>query len=79
MMSAPDDMGNDLRAATHRKAGLLATIKAVAWSFFGIRASRAHAEDVGKLNPIAVIAVGIALAVVFILTLLTVVKLVVKT
>ena len=61
-----------------RKASLLDTIKAVASSFFGVRGRKAHEEDVGKLNPIHVILVGVGLAAVFVLTLVAVVKFVVK-
>jgi hypothetical protein len=59
-----------------RKASLGSTIKAVASSFFGVRAGKAHAEDVGKLNPLVVIGVGIGMAILLILTLVTVVKMV---
>ena len=47
-------------------------------SFFGVRGRRAHEEDMAKLNPIVVIGVGIALAVVFVLTLITIVRMVVR-
>jgi hypothetical protein len=61
-----------------RKASLVSTIKAVACSFFGVRAGKDHAEDVAKLNPLMVIGVGIGMAVLFILTLVTVVKMVLR-
>ena len=34
-----------------RKAGLGETMKAVAWSFFGIRRSADYERDVQRLNP----------------------------
>jgi hypothetical protein len=61
-----------------RKASLVDTVKAVGASFFGVRGRKAHEADVAKLNPIVVIAVGIALAALFVLTLLAIVKMVVK-
>jgi Protein of unknown function (DUF2970) len=61
-----------------RKASLIDTVKAVAASFFGVRGRKAHEADVAKLNPIVVIAVGIALTALFVLTLLTIIKMVVK-
>jgi hypothetical protein len=64
-------------STTEAKASLIETVRAVAASFFGVRGSRAHERDMSRLNPLAVIAVGIALAVLFVLGLLTVVKLVV--
>jgi Protein of unknown function (DUF2970) len=63
---------------TQRKASLIDTVKAVGASFFGVRGRKAHEADVAKLNPIVVVAVGVALAAVFVMTLLTIVKMVVK-
>ena len=45
---------------------VLRTVRAVAWSFFGIRKNSEYQEDLGKLNPfhiIAVALVGVALLV----------------
>ncbi|MBA3773715.1 MAG: DUF2970 domain-containing protein [Ramlibacter sp.] len=36
------------------------TIRAVAWSFIGIRKNSDYKEDLGKLNPFHVIAVALA-------------------
>jgi hypothetical protein len=63
---------------TERKASLIDTVKAVGASFFGVRGRKAHEADVAKLNPIVVIAVGIALTALFVFTLLTIIKMVVK-
>ena len=46
------------------KASLLRTVKAVAWSFVGIRRNSEHLADQGRINPfhlIAVAVVGVAL------------------
>ncbi|MEN9760450.1 MAG: hypothetical protein RI906_276 [Pseudomonadota bacterium] len=59
------------------RAGFFATLRAVAWSFFGVRARKAHEADMVSLNPIHVVIVGIALAALFVLTLIGVVRLVV--
>jgi hypothetical protein len=61
-----------------RKASLGSTVKAVASSFFGVRGGKAHAEDMAKLNPVVVIGVGIGMAILFILTLVSVVKMVLR-
>ena len=45
-----------------RNASLLQTIKAVLWSFFGIRRRAAHEHDVAKLNLAYVIITGVVLA-----------------
>lgn len=38
---------------------LLQTIKAVAWSFLGIRKNSEYQEDLSKLNPLHIIAVAL--------------------
>ncbi|HVZ44542.1 MAG TPA: DUF2970 domain-containing protein [Ramlibacter sp.] len=45
---------------------LLRTIKAVGWSFVGIRKRSEYEEDLGRLNPFAVIAVAIAAVALFV-------------
>jgi hypothetical protein len=52
------------QAVTERKGSLLHTVKAVAWSFIGIRKNSEYQADLGRLNPfhiIAVALVGVAL------------------
>jgi hypothetical protein len=61
-----------------RGLNLIATVKAVAAAFFGVRGRKAHENDVAKLNPLVVIGVGIAMAALFVITLLTIVRMVVK-
>ncbi len=56
-----------------------ATVKAVLWSFFGVRKNSAYEEDAQKLNPVHVIIAGIIAAVLFVLALLMLVKIVVAT
>ncbi|HMS80336.1 MAG TPA: DUF2970 domain-containing protein, partial [Burkholderiaceae bacterium] len=53
-------------------------VKAVASSFFGVRGRRAHEQDMARLNPVVVIAVGIALAAAFVGTLIMIVRAVVS-
>jgi Protein of unknown function (DUF2970) len=59
---------------TTKKSGMLATFKAVAWSFFGVRKGADHESDMANLNPVYVILAGIISCVLFVLTLITVVK-----
>ena len=68
---------DELKAATQRKMSFGATVKAVLWSFFGVRKGSAYEEDTQKLNPVHVIIAGIIAAVLFVLALLTIVKMVV--
>ena len=60
------------------RASVLDTVKAVASSFFGVRGRRAHEQDMARLNPVVVIAVGIALAAAFVGTLIMIVRAVVS-
>ena len=53
---------------------LLATIKAVAWSFIGIRKKSAYEEDLGKLNPFHIIAVALVAVALFVGALIALVK-----
>ena len=63
-----------LKEAVNRPASVLQTFRAVAWSFFGVRRSADHAQDVQKLNPVHVIIAGVASAAVFVLALVFLVR-----
>ena len=71
-MIAPS--GSDLKAATERPLSFVQTVKAVAWSFVGLRKRAGYEQDVQKLNPVHVIVAGIIGAILFILALLAVVR-----
>ncbi|HYW58549.1 MAG TPA: DUF2970 domain-containing protein [Polaromonas sp.] len=49
-----------------RKGSLWRTIKAVSWSFFGVRARGDYEQDVQQLKPLHIVAVGFAGVVVFV-------------
>lgn len=57
---------------------LLHTVKAVLWSFLGIRKRSGYEGDLGKLNPFAVIAVALALVGLFVVGLMALVHWVAK-
>ena len=61
-----------------RKGSLLRAIKAVLWSFIGLRSRAEFNKDVAQLNPIHLIAVGLVLALLFVLGLLALVNWVVS-
>jgi Protein of unknown function (DUF2970) len=67
-------VSDDLRHAAARKGSFLQTLRAVAWSFFGVRRSADQAQDVAKLNPVHVIVAGVAGAAVFVLALVLLVQ-----
>ena len=56
---------------------LFKTVLAVAASFFGVRGSKEHEADMAQLKPLHVIAVGIAMAAMFVLSLVFIVRMVV--
>jgi Protein of unknown function (DUF2970) len=60
------------------KASVFDTFKAVAASFFGVRSSKALAGGATKLNPVHVILAGLVMAGLFIFTLISVVRWVVR-
>ena len=66
--------GGDLKQAVQRKGSFLQTMRAVAWSFFGVRKSSDHEKDVSQLNPVHVVIAGVIGAVVFITMLLVLVN-----
>ncbi|MDL2339023.1 MAG: DUF2970 domain-containing protein [Pseudomonadota bacterium] len=65
---------SDLRAAASRKGSFLQTMKAVAWSFFGVRKSSDYAKDLSQLNPVHIVIAGVLGALVLIAVLATVVS-----
>ena len=47
--------------APHQRASsILRTVKAVLWSFVGLRARREYEQDVAELNPIHLVIAGLA-------------------
>lgn len=49
-----------------RKASFLATMKAVFWSFFGVRKRKDYESDAANLNPVHVIIAGLIGVAIFI-------------
>ncbi|HNJ84051.1 MAG: DUF2970 domain-containing protein [Piscinibacter sp.] len=67
-------MSDGLKDAVQRKGSFVQTMRAVAWSFFGVRKSRDYEHDVAQLNPVHVIIAGVIGAIVFIGVLVLVVN-----
>ncbi|MBI3380950.1 MAG: DUF2970 domain-containing protein [Aquabacterium sp.] len=64
----------DEHEASQRKGSFVQTLKAVAWSFFGVRKSSDYAQDVAKINPVHVIVAGVLAAVLFVVGLVFLVR-----
>jgi hypothetical protein len=71
-------MSEGLKDATQRPASPLQTMRAVAWSFFGVRRSADYAQDVAKLNPVHVVVAGLIGAALFVVAVVLLVRWVVS-
>ena len=69
---------SELKDATRRPASLLQTMRAVAWSFLGIRRSAGYEQDAQKLNPVHVVIGGILGAALFVCAVVLLVRWVVS-
>jgi len=67
-------VNDDLKQAAGRPLSFLQTVKAVAWSFVGLRKGAGYQQDVQKLNPVHVIVAGVIGALLFVLCLVLLVR-----
>ena len=67
-------MSGDLKQALQRKGSFVQTMKAVGWSFFGVRKGSDYEKDVSQLNPVHVVIAGVLGAALFVLVLLLLVN-----
>ena len=61
-------------APAQRRGTFAQTVRTVAWSFFGVRRSADHAQDVDKLNPVHVVIAGVVGAALFVLVIVVLVR-----
>lgn len=66
-----------MSAGDAKKSGIIATFKAVAWSFFGVRKGADHDADMANLNPVHVILAGLIACAAFVVGLILFVKFIV--
>ncbi|MFW5431677.1 MAG: DUF2970 domain-containing protein [Methylophilaceae bacterium] len=59
-------------------ASIFQVIKAVLWSMIGVRGQKGYEDDVAKIKPSQAIIAGIIGAVIFVLTVVTLVNLAIK-
>ena len=57
-----------------RKGSVIRTVKAVLWSFFGVRKNTDYQQDIEKLNPFHILGVGLAAVFLFVLGLIALVN-----
>lgn len=68
-------MSQDLKESTQRKLNFFQTLKAIAWAMFGVRKGSGYQEDMSKLNPVHLIIAGLLCGVLFVASLVMVVRL----
>ena len=66
--------GDDFKQAVQRKGSFLQTMRAVGWSFFGVRKSADYERDVTQLNPVHVVLAAVLGALLFIALLVMLVN-----
>lgn len=59
MTEPQGEAGEGLKAAVRRKGSFVQTLKAVGWSFFGVRKASGLEQDVQQLNPVHVVIAGV--------------------
>jgi len=57
-----------------RKGSILGTVRAVLWGFLGVRRNADYQDDIAKLNPLHLIAVGLGMVALFVLGLILLVN-----
>ena len=74
-MAKPAEAGNRQPAT---KLSPLRVIKTVFWSFFGVRRRADNQDDFTGVTPVQIIVAGVIGAVIFVATLITLVRFIVK-
>ena len=75
----PTESGQDPQADGKRPATLLQVASAVFWSFFGVRKGRHMLQDMESIKPLHVVIVGLVAGLVFVLTLVALVTVIMRT
>ncbi len=60
--------------ASARKGSLLRTVRAVAWSFLGVRKGAEYRQDLEKIQPLHIIVIGLVAAFLFVALLMVAVN-----
>jgi hypothetical protein len=68
------DRSDEQQGTERGEAGFLDTVRAVLWSFFGVRRKSDYEKDAARLNPVHVIIAGIVAAALFVFTLIMIVR-----
>jgi hypothetical protein len=60
------------------RVGFAQTVRAVLWSFLGVRRQSDYERDANRLNPVYIIVTGVVAAALFVIVLIVIVNLVVR-
>jgi hypothetical protein len=74
-MASPAEAGDKQQAT---KASPLRVLKTVFWSFFGVRRRADNQDDFAGVTPVQIIVAGVIGALIFVATLITLVRFIVK-
>jgi hypothetical protein len=74
MPAAMTTMTPPVLPPTQRPLSFWQTVRAVGWSFFGVRRAADLEQDVQRLNPLHVVVAGIAAAALFVMLLVVLVR-----
>jgi RsiW-degrading membrane proteinase PrsW (M82 family) len=67
----------DVQPGQSPRSGFWATVRAVLWSFVGIRRKRDYQRDAAELKPLHVVVAGLIGGVVFVLVIVVAVKIII--
>jgi hypothetical protein len=67
-------MSQDIKELSQRKLNFFQTLKAIAWGMFGVRKGSGYQDDISKLNPVHLIVAGLLCGVIFVASLVLVVR-----
>jgi hypothetical protein len=67
-------MSQDLKELSQRKLNFFQTLKAIAWGMLGVRKGSGYQDDMSKLNPVHLIVAGLLCGVIFVASLVLVVR-----
>jgi hypothetical protein len=74
----PTESERDPQGAERKPATLLQVASAVFWSFFGVRKGRHMLQDMESIKPLHVVIVGLIAGLVFVLTLIAIVRIIMR-
>jgi hypothetical protein len=67
-------MSQDLKELSQRKLNFFQTLKAIAWGMLGVRKGSGYQDDISKLNPVHLVVAGLLCGVIFVASLVLVVR-----